>query len=1046
MNMYALSIALVWCVVQVSIVTIVAAALMWLARRRPGGSSATFPAAALAVVLIVTACAFVPWPEAWRYGPNLANNANWLPSRPSSLAPKAQEIQPRSDALNEPILILPNNILPEGPRGDPAEDFTGNQEALADTTFPVEPAEVANALSDTSVEDPPAASGATETTREPEQATLTQPDSQGPSVGASLGLALTGIFLLGAGLGLGRLLFGLVSISGYRHASRPIENRALKALAQMLQAELGCRQVVELRKTATLASAATIGFWKPIILLPLEWQVWSEPQRRAILAHELAHVTRYDYLTNILAQFSLALHFYHPLVHWLANQFRLEQEISADQLAASVAGGNDSYLRILAALALEKTNRPVGWPARNFLPTQGTLLRRIEMLRVKDRPKTGWMHGASWPRLLLIAGCFAAALLLAGLRGPGERGQLTAQADEPNNSVLSPPVVPINPNALAPPYLPPSVGKIPANAPGTAPLYTPGASAGGNPGGDPAAKNSLSVLHIPNHAIGFLGIRLAELCTDPEVAALLEKLDPRSPEAKNAVPLGSIKQITFVVVASPTVPRPLELVLLETLQPVDFSRASLFQDHTGKPCPAFNPKEAAEEAGPQPAENQNAYFPLSQTAFVFGTKSNLREYLTLPRGNPLLAEAKGWNQLGNTAITAAIDMVAARQLGESHLTVAPLELEPFTSETETIFVGIETTPKVTVRAIAECLGSRGADRVEKSANNLGIFLRAGLQSILTNRSQNAGAPSAMFLSPAAQKMAAVLDKLAANMEASRYTNESVLATASVSRNYRGESVVATLIDFVQQESKQVPHQISQNNLTRLILAMHMYHDTYQHFPPAMLYGKDGKGKVPHSWRVALLPFLEQEKLYNEYQFDEPWDSPANKKVLEKMPSVFRHPSDQDNSTHSAYFGLIGNADEKLPGSSRLPTLFSSKLGARMADITDGLSNTIALVEAKRDIPWTKPEDIAYVEGELPKLGGYSGNGFNYARCDGTVGLFPKDFPQPAIALRILISPQGGETLPPEMEAIIVQPIPPHPYGPPARKQPGTAPKVPDPRD
>jgi hypothetical protein len=134
------------------------------------------------------------------------------------------------------------------------------------------------------------------------------------------------------------------------------------------------------------------------------------------------------------------------------------------------------------------------------------------------------------------------------------------------------------------------------------------------------------------------------------------------------------------------------------------------------------------------------------------------------------------------------------------------------------------------------------------------------------------------------------------------------------------------------------------------------------------------GKTPHSWRVEVLPFLEQKELYDQYRKTEPWDGPHNKKLLEKMPAVFRDPSADATSTNSCYFALTGNG-----------TVSSNEEGTQIRDITDGTSNTILLVEAKREIPWTKPEDIPYdPEKKTPQVGGFQEGIFLTAFCDGSV--------------------------------------------------------------
>ena len=165
---------------------------------------------------------------------------------------------------------------------------------------------------------------------------------------------------------------------------------------------------------------------------------------------------------------------------------------------------------------------------------------------------------------------------------------------------------------------------------------------------------------------------------------------------------------------------------------------------------------------------------------------------------------------------------------------------------------------------------------------------------------------------------------------------------------------------------------SVNNMKQIALAMHNYHAAHNHFPPAVGLGPDGK--TPHSWRVAHPALPGAGRLYKEYRFDEPWDGPSNRKVLEKMPAVYGVPGAGGDPTHPSYFVLTG------PG-----TLFADAKGTSIAQITDGTSNTIMVVEAKRDIPWTKPEDIPYDAAKpLPELGGYFPDGFDAAFADGSV--------------------------------------------------------------
>ena len=141
-----------------------------------------------------------------------------------------------------------------------------------------------------------------------------------------------------------------------------------------------------------------------------------------------------------------------------------------------------------------------------------------------------------------------------------------------------------------------------------------------------------------------------------------------------------------------------------------------------------------------------------------------------------------------------------------------------------------------------------------------------------------------------------------------------------------------------------------NNLKQIGLALHNFHSANSHFP-ADIRGKDGKPLL--SWRVQILPFLEQPELFNDLQLDEPWDSPHNKALLERMPAVFAVPNSPGEPGMTFYRGFTGTG-----------TLFDPKVpeGVGIETITDGTSNTIAVVEAKEAVPWTKPDsDISVAD-------------------------------------------------------------------------------------
>ena len=152
-----------------------------------------------------------------------------------------------------------------------------------------------------------------------------------------------------------------------------------------------------------------------------------------------------------------------------------------------------------------------------------------------------------------------------------------------------------------------------------------------------------------------------------------------------------------------------------------------------------------------------------------------------------------------------------------------------------------------------------------------------------------------------------------------------------------------------------------NNLRQIGLALLTYESTFGSLPEALLPDKNGlpeaflpdkNGKYAHSWRVALLPYLEQNSLYNSYNFQVAWNDPANATVSNTRVNVYCCPSDPDSSPSPNYSMVTG------PG-----TLFDhpvkNPLNPSIEGVADGTSNTIRIVEMTcADYPWTKPEDLS----------------------------------------------------------------------------------------
>jgi hypothetical protein len=204
----------------------------------------------------------------------------------------------------------------------------------------------------------------------------------------------------------------------------------------------------------------------------------------------------------------------------------------------------------------------------------------------------------------------------------------------------------------------------------------------------------------------------------------------------------------------------------------------------------------------------------------------------------------------------------------------------------------------------------------------------------------------------------------------------------------------------KSKTERIDRQTSTQNLKLIGLAMHNYHDTYGRFPYAAMYAKNDKDRKKPllSWRVAILPFIEEDKLWKEFKFDEPWDSDHNKKLLARKPKIYG-PGD-DKSEHSTFYQVfVGKNAAFDDGMKKI----------NFAHFTDGTSNTLLIAEAAKAVPWTKPEDLVYdPDKPLPKLGGLFDDGFHALFADGWVQFVKKDIKPET--LRALITRNGGEVV------------------------------------
>ena len=168
---------------------------------------------------------------------------------------------------------------------------------------------------------------------------------------------------------------------------------------------------------------------------------------------------------------------------------------------------------------------------------------------------------------------------------------------------------------------------------------------------------------------------------------------------------------------------------------------------------------------------------------------------------------------------------------------------------------------------------------------------------------------------------------------------------SATREYRNQMNDARL------DSRSI---MSEHNMTMIGIALEYQNDLDKSWPAS--YSIDSDGNPLLSWRVHILPYIDQVELYEQFHLNEPWDSPHNKTLLNKMPSIFRSPHSSASLSHTNY---LGNATADgifvRPKNKVTP-------GVRTDDITDGTGNTLLLLEVndQHSVPWTRPDDFTAV--------------------------------------------------------------------------------------
>jgi TonB family protein len=216
------------------------------------------------------------------------------------------------------------------------------------------------------------------------------------SMPALLALWFAGVLLL-----LGRLSMGLIIARQMKSLSTEPAPPDLLSTFRQLTHRIGVSRPVRLLHSALVQVPTVIGWLRPVVLFPIGCLAGLSPtQLEAILAHELAHIRRHDYLISVLQSVVEALLFYHPAVWWVSHRIRTEREHCCDDLAVRIGGNPLTYARALSLLA----ERSASLPAIALGANGGILTMRIKrLLTPKEGPATSQLAAVTLLGIVIAA-------------------------------------------------------------------------------------------------------------------------------------------------------------------------------------------------------------------------------------------------------------------------------------------------------------------------------------------------------------------------------------------------------------------------------------------------------------------------------------------------------------------------------------------------------------------------------------------------------------------------------------------------------------------
>jgi len=482
------------------------------------------------------------------------------------------------------------------------------------------------------------------------------------------------------------------------------------------------------------------------------------------------------------------------------------------------------------------------------------------------------------------------------------------------------------------------------------------------------------VAHLPRNTIGAAAIRPSLLPSDPGLQMMpFEVIEAAGRQQLGLNPLDVEAFVAFVTLP---VGEQVNFGFLFKMKDGVQAESAWQQPEQGELI-EFGEGESYRKLNPEASDSQ-CVVEYSDGSVLIGTEESVKQSLSQPGGGSvggMLLESRNESQIMAAADVRLIRGFAMVALQDAPPVPPALEgLKGLVADVDTIQAWVNLSQGLT---LSVALNTTDEDAAGRTSAALTEALAFGQQMANQEMVQNIPGDDAVQQATRAyaeRVAASYFQMIQPTVAGSTVTVEVNVANPSV---VGGPVLVALLLPAVQQAREAARRTQDKNSLKMIGLAMHNYHDVHNTFPARANYDKSGKPLL--SWRVHLLPFLDQNELYEQFHLDEPWDSEHNLTLVAQMPEVYRSNSFSDPG--KTVFLTADGTDTMMEGSKSI----------RFADVTDGTSNTIFVMEVNPEnaVTWTLPEDLPFdPEDPAAGLGQIRSQGFQALFTDGSVRMIP----------------------------------------------------------